>query len=119
MKLMKMLAALFGVAEVSQEQAVIVHFNYGSSDLQRLIDVKRQIELALSMTGAGDLHGTEITVDGSHGSLYLYGPDADRLFEVVRPALESASFMQGAKARKRYGSARKGRKERIVTIGRR
>ena len=52
---------------------------------------------------AGEYDGNEVATDGSDGFLYMYGPDADRLFEVIRPILEACSFMRGARMTLRYG----------------
>jgi hypothetical protein len=52
---------------------------------------------------AGELDGHEIAMDGSDGFMYIYGPSADRLFEVIEPVLKATDFMQGAKAQLRYG----------------
>ena len=42
-------------------------------------------------------------MDGSDGALYMYGPNADKLFEVVEPILRAVPFMSGASVTKRYG----------------
>ena len=97
------------------EQAVIVHFLYGSTDLQRLHALEDRLEKAIAATKAGEFDGNEIATDGSDGFLYMYGPDADRLFEVVMPILHSANFMEGATVRRRYGPPNEGR-EVTVTI---
>jgi len=47
----------------------------------------------------------------------MYGPDADRLFAAVRPVLESAGFMQGARVRLRYGKAQSGAREEVIVLG--
>jgi hypothetical protein len=50
-------------------------------------------------------------------SLYMYGPDADRLFAAVRPVLETAAFMRGARVKLRYGPAGSGAEARTVVLG--
>ena len=87
------------------EQAVIVSFQYGSTDLSRLFQLEDRLERAILAASAGELDGNEMAVDGSHGSLYMYGPDADVLFRAVRPILEAADFMRGARVQIRYGPA--------------
>jgi hypothetical protein len=101
----------------SSDHALIVHFEYGSTDLSRLFGLEELIEQALARDGAGELDGNEVAADGSDGFLYLYGPDADRLFEAVRPVLESADFMRGARVRLRYGPPEDGVREREVVLG--
>lgn len=104
------------ISSIAPEHAVIVHFNYGSTNLQPLFALEEQIEQAIAAADAGEFDGDEIAIDGSDGSLYMYGPDADKLFEIVKPLLESVNFMHGAKAIKRYGPPEAGVHEAIVTI---
>lgn len=98
------------------EHAVIVHFAYGSTDLQALFALEEQLEQAIAAADAGELDGNEVAADGSDASLYMYGPDADRLFEVVRPTLESSQMMRGARVVKRYGPPEPGVREATVVI---
>ena len=100
------------------EQAVIVHFNYASDDdLQPLFDFEDELTAVLESAQVGDLDGHDIAVDGSHGFLYMYGPDADRLFETIRPILEKNTNPQCHKAIVRYGPPVDGVEEREVVIG--
>jgi hypothetical protein len=100
------------------EHAVVVHFDYiGSTDLQPLFSVEEQLETAIAAASAGELDGNEVAVDGSDGFLYMYGPDADRLFAAVRPVLEACSFMRGARITLRYGPAADGVPEKHVILG--
>ncbi len=87
------------------EHAVIVHFTYGSTELSPLFELEDKLETAISEAEAGEYDGNDVATDGSDGYLYMYGPDADRLFEVVKPILERTPFMQGAIVKKRYGPA--------------
>lgn len=66
---------------------------------------------------AGEYDGNEVAKDGSHGTLYMYGPDAERLFETVRTVLEASEFMNGATVKLRYGPAKNGVKETEKKIG--
>lgn len=100
----------------SPEHAVIVHFNYGSTDLQPLFALEDELEQAISAAGAGEFDGNELAADGSDAYLYMYGPDADRLFEAVRPVLESSSVMKGALVTRRYGPPEDGVRESVVKI---
>jgi hypothetical protein len=59
--------------------------------------------MLINAAHAGEYDGNEVATDGSDGFLYMYGPDADRLFEVIRPILEACSFMRGARMTLRYG----------------
>jgi hypothetical protein len=126
MNILASIAALFGYrisptpdAEVQKkpEHAVIIHFQYGSTDLQRLFALEEKIEEALGKTQVGELDGNEVAADGSDGFLYLYGPNADALFKAIEPALHAAPFMQGAEVKKRYGPVGTGASEVVHTIG--
>jgi hypothetical protein len=101
----------------SPEEAVIVHFQYGSTDLSRLFELEDRLISAIESAGAGEFDGNEVATDGSDGFLYMYGPDADRLFDVIRPILEATSYMRGAAATKRYRPPVDGARETHVIIG--
>jgi hypothetical protein len=93
------------------EHAVIAHFQYGSTDLSRLFALEEELEQAIVAAGVGEFDGNEVAADGGDGSLYMYGPDADRLFSAVRPVLERTDFMRGARVKLRYGPPLAGVKE--------
>jgi hypothetical protein len=50
-------------------------------------------------------------MDNSDGSFYMYGPDAKKLFELVKETIEKVSFMAGAHVVLRMGPSEKGVKE--------
>lgn len=95
----------------ASEQALIVHFQYGSTNLDRLFALEGKLERAIHEANVGDLDGDEVATDGSNGFLYMYGPSADRLLKVVEPVLKSASFMDNAEVTRRYGSAKSDARE--------
>lgn len=99
------------------EHAVLVHFAYGSTDLSRLFSLEERLEEVIAAAGVGEFDGNEVAVDGSDGTLYMYGPDADALFEAVRPTLEATDFMQGARVRLRYGPPEDGVREVEAVVG--
>ncbi|WP_158231190.1 hypothetical protein [Bradyrhizobium sp. C9] len=98
------------------EHAVIIAFRYESTSLDRLFELEDFLQKAISGSGVGKYDGNEIAADGSAATLYMYGPDADRLFEVVVPILRARSFMKGARVKRRYGSAKSGANEITSTI---
>jgi hypothetical protein len=102
--------------KAAPEHAVVVHFSYGSTDLSRLFALEDKLEAAIAEAQAGEFDGDEIAVDGSDGFLYMYGPDGDRLFQVVEPVLRTAPFMNGAKVKIRYGPPEDGVAEKEITI---
>ena len=106
-----------GESPKEPEHAVIIHFMYGSTDLQSIFALEEKLEEAINSANAGEYDGNEVAVSGEDGYLYMYGPDADRLYEVVQPVLASAEFMNGAKATLRYGPPEDGVPETEKTIG--
>src|SRR2546423_746716 len=98
------------------EQAVIVRFEYAAESLDPLFELEERLEVAITGAGVGEFDGNEIAVDGSDGALYMYGPDADALFAVVRPLLKAAGCLRNARAILRYGPPEEGVRERIVAV---
>ena len=94
--------------------ALVVEFKYGLKDLGPLREVEDRLDTAIKSASVGEYDGDEIATNLSDGFLYMYGPDADGLFAVVRRVLESAPFMWGAVVRVRYGPP--GSRETKVTI---
>lgn len=85
------------------EHAVIVRFDYGTTDLNPLFALEDQLEEAIAEAGVGEYDGNEVAVSGSDGVLYMYGPDADALFAVVRLILAQSDSIRNAVATLRYG----------------
>ena len=98
------------------EQAVIVRFDYGIDGLGALHDLEEKLELAITKKNVGEYDGHEIAMDYSDGFLYMYGPNAEILFQAVLPTLKETSFMKGATAKLRFGPAQEGVKEIEVEL---
>jgi hypothetical protein len=118
---MGLLSKLFGkgssIEATAPEHAVVVHFDYGSTNLQPIFDLSQELETAIVAANAGEFDGNEVAADGHDGFLFMYGPDADRLFEVIRPILEACSFMRGARVKLRYGPPQDGVRESHLMLG--
>jgi hypothetical protein len=91
------------------EHAVIAHLlfakeEFGSaSERQAVIDLEHVLERAIQAANAGEFDGDEY--GGGECVLFMYGPDADRLFAVVGPILAASPLARGGHAIKRYGPA--------------
>jgi hypothetical protein len=119
---MSVFSKLFGKAEkpasaAAPEHAVIVHFDYGSTNLQPIFALERELEEAIVAARAGEYDGNEVAVSGKDGCLYMYGPDADRLFAVVKPILDACTFTSKARIKLRYGPPKDGVRESNVQLG--
>jgi hypothetical protein len=92
------------------EQAVIAHLPltgepFGSEhEREAIADLADILHRAIDDHGVGEFDGEEF--GGGRCVLYMYGPDADRLFGVVGPILKAASLARGGFAIKRYGDVR-------------
>jgi len=96
--------------------AVIVYFNYGIDELDPLHNLEGKLEKVIMENEVGEYDGHEIAMDDSHGFLYMYGPNAEKLFKTVKPTLEATEFMKGATATLRFGPPKDGVMEIEVEI---
>ena len=62
----------------------------------------------------GELDGHEGALDGSGVRIFLYGPDADKLYEAILPAVEQARLPAGTTVTRRYGEP--GSPEKVVSL---
>jgi len=91
------------------EQAVIVHIKlnadqFGSSqEREAVFALEDQLEASIADGGAGEFDGDEF--GDNKCVLFMYGPDADRLFTIIEPILKSTPLASGGYAIKRYGEA--------------
>ena len=102
-------------ANETSEQAVIVHFNYGNADLQPIFDLQKKLDKAIEKANVGEFDSNKIAADYSDAFLYMYGQDADKLYDVIRPILEKTGFANGASVTLRYGPPGDGvQEEKII-----
>ena len=109
---MGLIARLFGGGEQpgvggqDAEHAVILSIRLGDEppteeEQQRMFDLEDEISAAIESAGVGELDGDEW---GSGScTIFLYGPDADRLWDAIAPVLERHPFERGSSAVRRYG----------------
>ncbi len=90
-------------AVTAPEQAVIVYLK--NTGLDAVFAVEEPLEAAINDADVGEYDGNEVALDGSEAILYAYGPDADALWDVMRPVIVEASPNPGSYAIKRYGEA--------------
>jgi hypothetical protein len=91
----------------ASEHAVLVHLELSDSAFgtpnERAAIYKLSDDLAgaIERAGVGDFDGDEF--GGGTCVLYMYGPDADRLWDAVAPTLRASPSTTGGHAIKRYG----------------
>lgn len=94
-------------AKPAEEQAVILKLKLVSGQMgsdeerQHIHDLEDRLENAIKRSAVGDFDGDEYG-DG-YCTLYMYGPNAEALFEAIQPALQSYRAAPGSYALKRYG----------------
>lgn len=88
------------------EHAVILHILLEREmpdpvEMERYHDLQDELEKAIHAAHAGELDGDE----WGEGMcvIYMYGPDAEALWEAVAPVLEKHQFPAGSHAVKRTG----------------
>ncbi len=91
------------------EHAVIVHLRlsdetFGSSEEREAIfAIEDLMSDAIERSTAGEFDGHEF--GEGECVLFMYGPEADRLFASIEPILKSSPLAAGGYAIKRYGDA--------------
>jgi hypothetical protein len=75
---------------------------HGSDDeMDAVHELTDKLDEAIEAAEAGELDGDEF--GGGICRLYLYGPDADKLFEAIKEPLFASPLSKGGHAIKRYG----------------
>jgi hypothetical protein len=92
-------------------QAVLLHIE--GEDFDRMVELSDKLTTAIESAGVGMFDGNEI--GGGTTVLFMYGPDAEHLFNTINPILLDDPSLHGAKAVVRWGSH--GSPQREVIIG--
>jgi len=98
------------------EHAVIVRFTYAERTLAPFVALERRLQRALEDAAVGEYDGNEIATDLSRGVIWMYGPDAEALFQAVRPVLAEASCLAHAEATLRFGMPTQGAPQRTERL---
>ena len=88
---------------IKEQSLIISFFNYHFPELDELHELDIHLEKVVEEAKIGFYDGHEINMDGPDGTLYLYGPDAGKLFDLVKPILENTKWMKGAVATLDFG----------------
>lgn len=91
----------FGEDSQMTDHAVLVHITSLQDDDTGLDEIEDPLIEAIEAAGVGEFDGNDIGADGA--VLYMYGPDADRLWDAVETIVRAAGFGSGSYAVKRYG----------------
>jgi hypothetical protein len=90
-------------------QAVIIHLDSAAAPGGKLTpavlaDLEENLGAIINRLGLGEFDGDEIAVDGSAATLYMYGPEADRLFSGIESTLRASQLSRKARVELRYGA---------------
>jgi hypothetical protein len=117
---MGLLSKLFGsrnaVKGGSPAHEVEVFFAYGSTNFQYVYALGDQIQIAIAEAKVGEYDGHAVTADGSEGRYFVYGPDAEAIFQAIAPVLAASPLMRGATVTLRYGPRRWGTPKRVIKL---
>jgi hypothetical protein len=89
------------------EQAVVAHLKLSGAGFGKMDDVKAcqeledQLEQEILRARTGEMDGNEI--GGGECTLFMYGPDADKLFRSIERSLRASKMAKGGWVLKRYG----------------
>jgi len=92
-----------------KEQWITIYFplsngEYGSQDERDSIHrFTNRLDEQIRQSGAGVFDGDEF--GNGEGALFMYGPDANKLFSVIEPLLQNWAPLRGGYVIKRYGAA--------------
>jgi hypothetical protein len=101
---------------MGNEQALIIYFNYGLDETEPFYELSDKLRTLVDGSGLGVYDGHEREMNYSEGSFYMYGPDAKKLYELVRETIEKIPFMSGANVVLRLGPPKEGVKEVSFTL---
>ncbi|MEO9871236.1 hypothetical protein [Ekhidna sp.] len=98
------------------KQSIVVHFKGWINSLEPVHRLSEQLREVLNDNSLGIFDGHEIAMDGSHGSLFVYGLDSKALFEIVKPFLVSADLLKCTQAILRSGTSERENNEIIIDL---
>ena len=96
---------------MTPDHAVIINFYQALESMDKLVELEYKLRSIISEKVVGEYDGHDIALDHSDGTLYMYGPNAEKLFLAIKETLEKTDFMKGATATLRFGPPGDGVKE--------
>ena len=112
---------------MSQQSVIVTFYHYDGArfggtdarDLAPLFALEDELTKAIEAAGTGEFDGDVIAVDGSDGQLFMYGPDAEKLFASVERILRASPILDSARVELRFGSVDDAQaRTRSVVLGR-
>lgn len=117
---MGLFSKLFGTRNSENDeppmQEVEVRFAYGSTNFQHVYAFGDLLQNAIVEAKVGEYDGHALPADGSEGRYFVYGPDAEAIYKVIAPVLESSPLMRGATVTLIYGHRKRGTPKRVIEL---
>jgi hypothetical protein len=104
-------------ANAPAQQALIISIPLSdgrpdSDEVQQVYKIESELTKAIERSRTGEYDGNEVLA--KMFTMYVYGPSADKLFDVARPILAKYQLPSGSRAVKRFGD--RGAKEERVSL---
>ncbi len=99
------------------QHSVILSSNISLEDMEDVFALENSLDRILKTEGLGECDGNEVGLEGSDLSIFLYGPDAAKLFAAIAPHLQRSPIMSEGIAKLRFGDVMdKTAHEKIIEI---
>jgi hypothetical protein len=80
------------------DEILVIKFQYPSLDLHPLFRLENEVKNLIEKDNLGNYEGNEVEIDGSDAAIFMYGPDAGKMFRSIEPIIKKVSFMKDMKA---------------------
>ena len=87
------------------DHLVVISFNYGIDTMEPLHQLGDRLSYLMDQCGEGYYDGHELAMDDTHGSIFIYGKNAEQIYKKVEPVLFELDWMDGATVSLQFGRA--------------
>jgi hypothetical protein len=106
----------FEETESEFKHSVLIYFHNGTEGMEDHYELGKVLSNFIGEQKLGVYDGHEIAMDDSHGTLFMYGHNAEDLFKGVLPILKKAEFLKGGSAVLRFGTYEEDAKEIVIEL---
>jgi hypothetical protein len=78
--------------------SIIIEFLYGIEEDEPFYELVNKLIVLLSNSVEGYYDGHEMAMDNSHGRLFMYGSNSEKLYKKIKSVLDETDFLKGASA---------------------
>jgi hypothetical protein len=84
-------------------EAVLIYLVGSGLDPDALVPLEDRLDETVRSTATGEFDGNDVAVSGTTATLYLYGPNAERLYAAISRVLDAEPLCRGARVEIRAG----------------